>query len=1634
MAAPRTPARDGRPEHAATTPYRRSMAELQEQLNSLFDSLPTSTSSRPTSDSPATTGPLHPRTAPLRLIPDLFAAFEHRRGVEILSRTERDQLSRMIDALPAGAEEQVIGADELLGYLVAIGLTGTDAPTPQASQPLEQDALGGQAPASPATDKPYDRAALSLDPRSQAPSDGSPVPRHRRTTSTHSTHSTHSASSSQTSTARPASPAPPRPATPLARPALVPASSPAARRRSLMTSISRTSSLNSPGGVGGGGGGGGNPSSSSAIGAGAGKGLRRKRTFDDLAKMVVQQGGTYLGVGLDGPTGSGWEPGEMALRAKAILGSKTPARDREFGQLVVPLTFPQLKSLNESYAAHFGKSLVEVVAADKAIKGPLEAVIQAKLAGPLAWDIYLLTRALDGDKVDDGLLIDLLIGQTPSSLALLRAAYAHRSSLASLAALCGTASASLSSPATPSPSTTSTKSLDVAVLSAFSSGQLRLRKAWEVALRARWEDQPEDEEGDDVDVVRGAEPDDALSNQLRAEREARRARMLREDVDQLKVALRRGGNSELVSRIVLARSPAFLHDLDVEYRKSTAGHSSLVKGIQASVGPGVLQRMLVFAAQGGKTSSRKPSERGRVDEFEKGVWRTAKKIHEAIDKVSTAENLKGKEKDKAMDEARDELAWRLSRAHWNRSRSLAVQKAFEVKHGVTLRSRLEASLGPSALTATLIDLVESATLPEPSATSDDEQRLELSSSHAHGAVATDGRRQQDEVSPFASSESEAELEPIAKVLGYESGHSGRTTSGSEVEAGELEAQGELSDPPSPRSPPPPALDPEDLAFEMDESNQNEQMPDTHSRATFNSQASLASSVGSDRTGVVSPSPSGTDLYRAASPSIHHPARRSSSSLSQRPGSALGNLHSHRPPSSAAGSAGDRSISSLRHSRPVAPSRQKRRQSEDTTNPRTRSTSTEPLSPTPTGDGSGFGFAAARSPTPSNGRARSSLGRSTSSGSVSLSSSFDSHRSGLSDLATTPGRGDASSCGFGSPNTIDETSFHPAPVSPVGDVGPSSSSFASAFPGLSPPPPPSPPPFDVSHRTDPFVTPSTGYAPDSPDKFFTSLRRQSISGSSSGAGSRPSSLFEGQVFAGGHGREGSLMGAEQVQQLLRHAADLQKKLKDVEGRLQASSSAYEQDQSDLEARLEEMRSELQSKRREEKELRINEKQHLSQISSLEGDIAKLTKSLERSRENYEAMKRNYTETCEEAERLRALVAETRMENRAAEEAIQGHALQVQQFERDRDMLQQAINKLEEDLEVARQAQDTLDDQKQENLLLKETIDRLRFDLDEMRLANRKSGFLDPSATGFPDSPGRSLGASISRSLGKEIATQMVDTEESDSEDDGDETEQGDDVDDIIVTTHRRIKKRSKKNSPLSDPIVQHIETTVNVADADVQTDAVVTRAAETQTELSGVGVELVVAPPRLPTPQLAPTPLPPRRKTSKEAQSELARELGVDIDSVKQYFDAQKAIGRRSAEAGSPAPSTPSARRIGGGRWRSRLVAGQVAQAPGYIVSYFPNAARPYVAQVLDSSISFVFYTATVYLVGVLSGARFMPTNHHHHLAPFSVVPDASIYGTLNWEGLAPGSLANSGLAREGLGQFFYELVWNGVRTARRVPV
>ncbi|GAA5992429.1 hypothetical protein JCM11641_002904 [Rhodosporidiobolus odoratus] len=1549
--------------------YRRSQVELLDQLNSLFDSLPSG--SRPTSpllSLPSGNTQQVPRTAPLRLLPDLLTAFEQKRGVHLLTVPEREQLRNLVDGLPEGAGDQPVGVEQVLGLLVQLGVAGGSSSSSSSS---EADEL----PASPirttSTRRPGSPTAcrssmLRPDP-SSAPSDGWPISnRHRRTTSSSSLSSMHS------STGPPSSPA-------AATASLLTPSS-AARRRSLISSLSRSSPSSSSAS---------NATASLAAGAGgvAGKTLRKKRTFEDLSQMVAQQGGTYLGGRLDGPTGEGWEVGREVERVRGIVGAKALNRDRDLVNFLAPLTYPQLKALDRAYLEKGnGRDLLDAVTSEKAFKGNVEFAARGMLMGPLAWDVWLLQRALDRATTNDNLLVDLLISRPPSALALLRAAYSHRSS-----------HLGLSSPSPSSPASTSTsKSLDVAVLSAFSSN-VRLRKAWEVALQGRWEDTAAEGEA----VGGGGEVD-----------EVKRKKLLREDLDQLKVALRRGGHIEIVAKILLARSPTHLHSLTLEYRRSTSGHSSLTKAIKQCVPTGTLQKLFLHAVENAKNVGEVKAEGLDV-----GVWRDAKAIERAIDVEKGGR--------------REELLWRLIRLHWNRPRFLAIQQAYKQKYRKSPSERLSAALPVGALADLSLALLRSASVPEPTPSVQDRERLTK-------PRAASIRSRTSSASSLASMPEEEDGTTTAGRDSENEAAASDTSEPAPQESSELEAEGEMSDPPSPRSPSAPYDDEDrqELDFPMDEDAERVGRQGTPVTATFSTAAPDAPTLPR--------SPSRSQLDRSVSSDRENQSHGRSSSLGFRQRSAPLDFAGHRPPSSTGGSTDSTKLSSsLRHSRPIAPSRAKRRQSEDTT--RQRGDSEEPLSPSRSG---------LRSPTPSNG-SRASLSRSTSTNGDSLASSTGSSRSAAIGMGNTSVVSTSNESFFGSPPTsIDTRSFHPTPLSPNAPPERSSSSF---FPG-STPPPASPPSFDLSAAANDFFTSSSSLTPagDSPDKYFSSLRRQGStvshlsSGSRSGSGgldSRPTSMFAGEggmglsgsLFGGiggspaGHGRDGSggsmlmmLSGGEQVQQLLRQSNDLMKKLKETEARLQASASAYEEQVSDLEVRLEEARSDLQSKRREEKELRGTEKEHLVQINSLEADIAKLTKNLERSREAYDSMKRNYTATCDEAERLRALVAETRRENRAAEEAMQNHALQVQQFDRDRDLLQQAINKLEEDLGTARRAQDSLDDQKQENLLLKETIDKLRFEIEEMRSARRKSQFLDGAVA--PGSPAKSLAESLSKSLGREIANQMAAQQDSDSsEDEGEETAgEEDEVDDIIVTTHRRIKKRSKKTSPAPTPVVTHVETNVTVSDADIQTEPITTTEMGVQTDLSAINSDLIAAPAVEPEVIVLAPPAPPP-KTEKEIQEDLAKGLGVDVELVKQFVDASK--NGKAAKLVADATTLAASRRSG--RWRQRL---PMARAPAYLVNAFPTSARPYVAQMLDSGVSLVLYSATIYLLGVVSGSL-LPSNHHHTFAPFNVMlssQDSVAYNSMNWEGLAPGS-SNSGLAREGLPRFLYDLVWHGVRATRRVP-
>jgi hypothetical protein len=120
-----------------------------------------------------------------------------------------------------------------------------------------------------------------------------------------------------------------------------------------------------------------------------------------------------------------------------------------------------------------------------------------------------------------------------------------------------------------------------------------------------------------------------------------------------------------------------------------------------------------------------------------------------------------------------------------------------------------------------------------------------------------------------------------------------------------------------------------------------------------------------------------------------------------------------------------------------------------------------------------------------------------------------------------------------------------------------------------------------------------------------------------------------------------------------------------------------------------------------------------------------------------------------------------------------------------MYEDRIALLERDLEVLSVAQAQLDEQKQQNLFLKETIDRVRYEMDEMRNA----------APGNITGSGLSSAANtMSKSLGAELMGKMKfdmdtdDLEEGDTaveDEDKTEGEEEEDVVQTIITKRKRV---------------------------------------------------------------------------------------------------------------------------------------------------------------------------------------------------------------------------------------------------------
>jgi hypothetical protein len=96
-----------------------------------------------------------------------------------------------------------------------------------------------------------------------------------------------------------------------------------------------------------------------------------------------------------------------------------------------------------------------------------------------------------------------------------------------------------------------------------------------------------------------------------------------------------------------------------------------------------------------------------------------------------------------------------------------------------------------------------------------------------------------------------------------------------------------------------------------------------------------------------------------------------------------------------------------------------------------------------------------------------------------------------------------------------------------------------------------------------------------------------------------------------------------------------------------------------------------------------------------------------------------------------------------EAAALHEIETHKWQREDETYEDRINQLEVELSSALEAHTHFDEQKQENLLLKETIDRMRFEMDEMYNA--------ASSNTLVGSGHSSAANTMSKNLGSELAS-------------------------------------------------------------------------------------------------------------------------------------------------------------------------------------------------------------------------------------------------------------------------------------------
>ncbi|KAJ7854996.1 hypothetical protein B0H14DRAFT_2579590 [Mycena olivaceomarginata] len=182
-------------------------------------------------------------------------------------------------------------------------------------------------------------------------------------------------------------------------------------------------------------------------------------------------------------------------------------------------------------------------------------------------------------------------------------------------------------------------------------------------------------------------------------------------------------------------------------------------------------------------------------------------------------------------------------------------------------------------------------------------------------------------------------------------------------------------------------------------------------------------------------------------------------------------------------------------------------------------------------------------------------------------------------------------------------------------------------------------------------------------------------------------------------------------------NLAPKLQDTEPKLtermmQRKLAQQEAQLNDLQATLQETRNELSAEKREKHALRSQQRDSDFYISALEAEVAKFAKQLDASKASYSKLQNQYIAQCRQSEDYRHTIRDSDAAVYELRQAAELTRIEIARYAQEKEEQEEQLHRiphLEAEVTVA---QARLDEQKQEIILLKATIDRMQVDIDDM----------------------------------------------------------------------------------------------------------------------------------------------------------------------------------------------------------------------------------------------------------------------------------------------------------------------------------